>query len=72
MANPEINPYIFRSESRSTVTSNYHDVAMAMGQRLNREPYALKGARTVRGGEAQQRFLLHSPSLAALPMLPFP
>lgn len=30
--NPEINPYIFRSETRSTVTSNYRDVAMAMGQ----------------------------------------
>src|SRR5690606_36268340 len=30
--NPESNPYIFRSEPRSTVTSNYHDVAMAMGQ----------------------------------------
>jgi len=27
---------------------------------LNGEPYALKGARTVRGGEAQLRFLLHS------------
>lgn len=30
--NPEINPYIFRSEIRITVTSHYHDVAMAMGQ----------------------------------------
>ena len=30
--NPESNPYFFRSEPRSTVTSNYHDVAMAMGQ----------------------------------------
>ena len=30
--NPEINPYISRSELRSTVTSRYHDVAMAMGQ----------------------------------------
>ncbi len=30
--NPEVNPYIFRSETRSTVTSRYHDVAMAMGQ----------------------------------------
>ncbi len=30
--NPEENPYIFRSEIRSTVTSHYHDVAMAMGQ----------------------------------------
>jgi hypothetical protein len=27
---------------------------------LNGEPYALKGARTVRGGEAHLRFLLHS------------
>nr|WP_199823846.1 group II intron maturase-specific domain-containing protein [Labrenzia sp. OB1] len=26
------NPYIFRIEDRSTVTSHYHDVAMAMGQ----------------------------------------
>jgi hypothetical protein len=30
--NPEVNPYIFREEIRSTVTSRYHDVAMAMGQ----------------------------------------
>ena len=30
--NPKENPYIFRIEPRSTVTSNYHDVAMAMGQ----------------------------------------
>jgi group II intron reverse transcriptase/maturase len=30
--NPEINPYIQRSEIRNTVTSRYHDVAMAMGQ----------------------------------------
>ncbi len=30
--NPEVNPYIFRSENRSTVTSRYNDVAMAMGQ----------------------------------------
>ncbi|WP_268876358.1 group II intron maturase-specific domain-containing protein [Brucella thiophenivorans] len=30
--NPEVNPYIFRIEDRSTVTSHYHDVAMAMGQ----------------------------------------
>ncbi|MFB8342866.1 group II intron reverse transcriptase/maturase [Brucella cytisi] len=30
--NPEENPYIVRIENRSTVTSNYHDVAMAMGQ----------------------------------------
>ena len=30
--NPERNPYIFREEIRSTVTSRYHDVAMAMGQ----------------------------------------
>ncbi|MGI9489250.1 MAG: DDE-type integrase/transposase/recombinase [Geminicoccaceae bacterium] len=28
---------------------------------MNGEPYALKGARTVRGGEARKRFLLHSP-----------
>ena len=30
--NPEENPYILRKEARSTVTSHYHDVAMAMGQ----------------------------------------
>jgi len=30
------------------------------GPDLNGEPYALKGARTVRGGEALMRFLLHS------------
>lgn len=30
--NPEINPYIKREENRSTVTSRYRDVAMAMGQ----------------------------------------
>nr|WP_238474182.1 group II intron maturase-specific domain-containing protein [Altericroceibacterium spongiae] len=30
--NPERNPYIFRDEHRNTVTSRYHDVAMAMGQ----------------------------------------
>ncbi len=30
--NPERNPYILREEIRSTVTSRYHDVAMAMGQ----------------------------------------
>ena len=30
--NPEINPYIFRIETRNTITSRYHDVAMAMGQ----------------------------------------
>jgi len=30
--NPEINPYIQRSEIRNTITSRYHDVAMAMGQ----------------------------------------
>jgi group II intron reverse transcriptase/maturase len=30
--NPERNPYIFREEIRSTVTSRYRDVAMAMGQ----------------------------------------
>lgn len=29
---PERNPYIFRDEVRSTVTSRYHDVAMALGQ----------------------------------------
>src|SRR5215831_14704782 len=33
------------------------------GPDLNGEPYALKGARTVRGGEALMRFLLHSRSL---------
>lgn len=30
--NPERNPYILREEIRSTVTSRYHDVAMAMRQ----------------------------------------
>ncbi len=30
--NPERNPYILRDELRSTVTSRYHDVAMALGQ----------------------------------------
>jgi hypothetical protein len=30
--NPEINPYIFRDEIRCTITSRYHDVAMAMSQ----------------------------------------
>jgi hypothetical protein len=30
--NPGRNPYILRSETRSTVTSHYHDVTMAMGQ----------------------------------------
>lgn len=30
--NPEVNPFIFRIEDRNTVTSHYHDVAMAMGQ----------------------------------------
>ena len=30
--NPEENPYILRKEARSTVTSHYHDIAMAMGQ----------------------------------------
>ncbi|MCT2401956.1 MULTISPECIES: group II intron maturase-specific domain-containing protein [Novosphingobium] len=30
--NPERNPYIYRDELRNTVTSRYHDVAMAMGQ----------------------------------------
>jgi len=28
--NPETNPYILRDEERNTVTSRYHDVAMAM------------------------------------------
>jgi RNA-directed DNA polymerase len=28
--NPEVNPYIPRDEERNTVTSRYHDVAMAM------------------------------------------
>ena len=28
--NPEANPYILRDEERNTVTSRYHDVAMAM------------------------------------------
>ena len=28
--NPEINPYIIREEERNTVTSRYHEVAMAM------------------------------------------
>ncbi|KZL26320.1 Group II intron-encoded protein LtrA [Pseudovibrio sp. WM33] len=28
--NPECNPYLFREETRSTITSRYHDVAMAM------------------------------------------
>lgn len=30
--NPETNPYITRDEVRNTVTSRYHDVAMAMSQ----------------------------------------
>ncbi|MHC4093015.1 MAG: group II intron reverse transcriptase/maturase [Planctomycetota bacterium] len=30
--NPAMNPYILREENRSTVTSRYHDVAMAMGR----------------------------------------
>ena len=30
--NPEINPYIKRNDVRNTITSRYHDVAMAMGQ----------------------------------------
>ena len=30
--NPAVNPYILRDEARSTVTSRYHDVAMAMGR----------------------------------------
>jgi hypothetical protein len=29
--NPESNPYITREEYRSTITSRYRDVAMAMG-----------------------------------------
>jgi len=29
--NPAVNPYILREEDRSTVTSRYHDIAMAMG-----------------------------------------
>ena len=29
--NPEINPYIKKIEPRNTITSRYHDVAMAMG-----------------------------------------
>ncbi|MAE40894.1 MAG: group II intron reverse transcriptase/maturase [Psychrobacter sp.] len=29
--NPEVNPYLPREEKRNTVTSRYHDVAMAMG-----------------------------------------
>jgi group II intron reverse transcriptase/maturase len=29
--NPESNPYIIREENRSTITSRYRDVAMAMG-----------------------------------------
>lgn len=29
--NPDRNPYIFRDEDRSTITSRYRDVAMAMG-----------------------------------------
>jgi RNA-directed DNA polymerase len=28
--NPEINPFILREGTRNTVTSHYHDVAMAM------------------------------------------
>lgn len=30
--NPEQNPYLIREEARSTVTSRYHDVAMALSQ----------------------------------------
>ena len=30
--NPDQNPYLFRIESRSAVTSRYNDVAMALGQ----------------------------------------
>lgn len=30
--NPEANPYIVREMPRNTITSRYHDVAMAMGQ----------------------------------------
>jgi hypothetical protein len=30
--NPERNPYITRDEARNTVTSRYHEVAMALGQ----------------------------------------
>ena len=30
--NPERNPYIKREEIRNTITSRYHDVAMALGQ----------------------------------------
>lgn len=29
--NPELNPYLMKDEMRSTVTSRYHDVAMAVG-----------------------------------------
>jgi RNA-directed DNA polymerase len=29
--NPETNPYIVRAETRNTITSRYHDIAMAMG-----------------------------------------
>jgi len=32
--NPAMNPYIVRDEERSTVTSRYRDVAMAMGHSL--------------------------------------
>ena len=28
--NPETNPYIIREEERNTITSRYHDIAMAM------------------------------------------
>ncbi len=30
--NPEVNPYILKDQKRSTVTSRYQDVAMAMGR----------------------------------------
>ena len=30
--NPTVNPYLLRDEEHSTVTSRYHDVAMAMGR----------------------------------------
>src|ERR1019366_6836261 len=63
--NPEANPYIFRDDQKDhhlTISGcrNGH------GPGLNGEPYALKGARTVRGGEALMRFLLHSPWRTAL------
>ncbi len=30
--NPEVNPYLIKDQKRSTVTSRYQDVAMAMGR----------------------------------------